>query len=406
MNDLSLPGHGVDRELGLGSRLRACRELNENSSSGEHPVFPSSARRPSCRRLPHPTVMVLTRSQRGSSEDRKPQDEARAQPTIERTAQAPQSHASRPGGNALKRKLTAVQDEGLVNTVGNAVDATIQRGTASPSTSLHSLDDDDVADVTGYFGVLPREIIEQILGYLEPKELAMMDMTCRFVLNPTAQAADSHNLTMSLALGSFAGWLARSLALQVLHRVWSHRSGRASSFEERHARQGALSDDGQGRVEPNAVGLCPEPICGCCPGHVDRDGNVPHLVSDERRGPVLSWLGAVVADRPQQGSRRDGDCCCNDCCSVGGNDVLVLCRCPDVRGLFVRPGLPRAARDRPGPQRLDAADPHRGCIQGRRFDRSGHAGRQRHPTGRGPRRIEPLDGHLEARRALHLGPVK
>jgi E3 ubiquitin-protein ligase HERC3 len=58
-------------------------------------------------------------------------------------------------------------------------------------------------DITGHLGWLPREVLEQILGYLEPRELAMLDMTCRFFTESgiTNQVARHHLKNVARAKG-------------------------------------------------------------------------------------------------------------------------------------------------------------------------------------------------------------
>lgn len=113
-------------------------------------------------------------------------------------AQAPRRSARQGRSSAVKRKLTANSHQVEVA----AVDVTIQRGTASPTPASSSVDE-DCTEITGYFSMLPREITEHILGYLEPKELAMMDMTCRYFTDTgiTDQLARHHLKSISRAKG-------------------------------------------------------------------------------------------------------------------------------------------------------------------------------------------------------------
>lgn len=154
--------------------------------------------------------MVLTRRQRNAEQAvSQNQSAVRQAVGVEETdrlnsknTRPSTSQAATKATRSLKRKLTAIEtDDGRVD-VFVGVDATIQRGTASPSASFQSVDE-AVADVTGYFGLLPREIIEQILGYLEPKELAMMDMTCRYFTESgiTDQVARHHLKSVARAKG-------------------------------------------------------------------------------------------------------------------------------------------------------------------------------------------------------------
>ena len=58
---------------------------------------------------------------------------------------------------------------------------------------LHN-DDDDGPHLTGLLGTVPREALEQILGYLDPKDLANLGATCKFFIDSgiTEQVARHH----------------------------------------------------------------------------------------------------------------------------------------------------------------------------------------------------------------------
>ena len=55
----------------------------------------------------------------------------------------------------------------------------------------------------GMLGLLPREVLEQILGYLDPKDLAMLEITCRYFIDTgiTEQIARHHLKGVARAKG-------------------------------------------------------------------------------------------------------------------------------------------------------------------------------------------------------------
>jgi len=139
-----------------------------------------------------------THARRRTRRKRAPDTRALASREVEGDGRAREPCRSARQGSAVKRKLTANSRQPEVA----AVDVTIQRGTASPTPASSSVDE-DCTEISGYFGTLPREIVEHVLGYLEPKELAMMDMTCRYFTDTglTDQLARHHLKSIARAKG-------------------------------------------------------------------------------------------------------------------------------------------------------------------------------------------------------------
>ena len=210
--------------------------LSGKSSSDQFPFGVGRRARLSVATISHCKTMVVTRSGRraasssksgkepGNADDdatvtgrveRSPEATRRRQPRRKQApeavelaafemdsgdgAQAPRRSARHGRGSAIKRKLTANNTH---QAEVAAVDITIQRGTASPTPASSSVDE-DCAEITGYLSLLPREIVEHILGYLEPKELAMMNMACRYFTDTgiTDQLARHHLKSISRAKG-------------------------------------------------------------------------------------------------------------------------------------------------------------------------------------------------------------
>ena len=160
---------------------------------------------------------------------------------------------------ALKRKLTGHQEA----CEDPAVDATIQRGTASPSPSSSAMHE-ECAEITGHFSSLPREIIEHILGYLEPRELAMMDMVCRYFTESgiTDQIARHHLKSISRAKGLVPMTERGESSLMLLEFVQGQSAaaaqGTAVAMGTHHtmclmSEEAILDSNGAGRWTPTGI---------------------------------------------------------------------------------------------------------------------------------------------------------